>query len=568
MQKKMKLFETFSRKYPNKVFISVVLGALAGVFYSFLIPIVLNSFGLDTNDFEIAGDSVVNVLSIEVASYKFAVLYFLSCVFILGARTISQVILMRVSVDVARSLREDIYARIIKAPIADLEKLGPSKLLASITDDVQRIVNGARSLPDLLVNLVTLLGLLSFLLYLNPKVFIFVFAAISFGAITYQIPMLISSKAFGDMRIAYDGLLEGIRGLMYGTKELKLCKVKRDSYFDEILLHSEEEVARSEKKVFTLIRAAANYGDLVSFFVIGSITFVFVNYHAISTAELVAVVMALLYITGPVGLILNLIPQVTMARVALKKVNSVLDAIPDENLNSEVIKVPQWQSLKLNQIVYQYPLEDKTESFQVGPINAEIKKGEITFLVGGNGSGKSTLGKVICLHYLPTGGTLEFDGVKVTKENLESYRQCVSVIYTDYYLFDRLLGSNSQLDAQSIQSYMEQLKIETKLNIEQRKFSTLSLSDGQKKRLALLVSFIEDKEFYVFDEWAADQDPIFKDFFYREILPKLKAKGKAVLVISHDDRYFSMADRLLTMENGQLKKIKETAKADLVEPAL
>jgi putative ATP-binding cassette transporter len=68
----------------------------------------------------------------------------------------------------------------------------------------------------------------------------------------------------------------------------------------------------------------------------------------------------------------------------------------------------------------------------------------------------------------------------------------------------------------------------------------------------LLVSILDDKELYLFDEWAADQDPIFKDFFYHEFLPLLKDKGKAVVVISHDDRYFSLADRLLVMENGRL----------------
>jgi putative pyoverdin transport system ATP-binding/permease protein len=96
------------------------------------------------------------------------------------------------------------------------------------------------------------------------------------------------------------------------------------------------------------------------------------------------------------------------------------------------------------------------------------------------------------------------------------------------------------------------LQLDHKVSIKDGAFSTLELSQGQRKRLALLVAYLEDRPFYVFDEWAADQDPLFKDVFYRELLPELKAKGKTVLVITHDDRYFHLADRYIKLEYGQL----------------
>jgi len=57
---------------------------------------------------------------------------------------------------------------------------------------------------------------------------------------------------------------------------------------------------------------------------------------------------------------------------------------------------------------------------------------------------------------------------------------------------------------------------------------------------------------YLFDEWAADQDPVFKKVFYTQLLPELKARGKAVLVISHDERYFGAADRVIRLDYGKL----------------
>jgi putative ATP-binding cassette transporter len=90
-------------------------------------------------------------------------------------------------------------------------------------------------------------------------------------------------------------------------------------------------------------------------------------------------------------------------------------------------------------------------------------------------------------------------------------------------------------------------------------FSNRALSTGQRKRLALVVAYLEDRPFYLFDEWAADQDPSFKAVFYEQLLPELRARGKAVIVITHDDRYFDLADRLLKLDNGQI--VSDTAPA-------
>jgi len=107
------------------------------------------------------------------------------------------------------------------------------------------------------------------------------------------------------------------------------------------------------------------------------------------------------------------------------------------------------------------------------------------------------------------------------------------------------------LDRQAA-GYLKLLELDQHIDVVNGAFSTTSLSLGQQKRLALLTAYLEDRPIYVFDEWAADQDPLFKQVFYHEILPELRRKGKAVVVISHDDRFFSCADRLVKLEDGQI----------------
>jgi putative ATP-binding cassette transporter len=185
-------------------------------------------------------------------------------------------------------------------------------------------------------------------------------------------------------------------------------------------------------------------------------------------------------------------------------------------------------------------------------VDLTFRRGELVFVVGGNGSGKSTLAKIVTGLYPPEAGRILLDGREITDANRDEYRQLFSTVFADYHLFESLLGMHSpELDLQA-EEYLTQLHLNQKVKITDGRISTTALSSGQRKRLALLTAYLEDRPFYVFDEWAADQDPLFKEIFYRQLLPELKSRGKTILVITHDDRYFDAADRILKLDYGQL----------------
>ena len=548
----MKLFDAFTKKAPNKVFLSIVLGALSGVSYSMLIPLVITSLEPASPGLESQSTDPYLFLSFEVSNHQFAGLFLFTCMLILIARSLSQIILTRVSMDVTADLRLDMYNRIAKAPISALESMGSSKLIAILTTDVPRIIQGTTLIPIMLISVVTLFGMLGFLLYLNSDVFWFVIAIIVFGSLTYQIPVIFGNRYLAKSRDNFDNLQESIRGLIYGAKELKINHVKCESYFKDVLANYEQEVMKTNKTGYTIILTAATYGDLISFFVIGAVAYIFTNYHTINPQDLIGTIMALLYITGPIALILNAIPAIFIAKISLNKVNTILSQIPEEEISKEILPATPWKQLRFDQVTYHHLNPDNTPGFKIGPLNLAINKGEVTFIVGGNGSGKSTLSKLITLHYMVEDGTVFFDDHAVTKDTISTWRQDIAVIYSDYYLFDRLHGIDSVKIKPQVDAYLKALGLERKVTFEDGKFSSLALSDGQKRRLALLVSFIDDKELYLFDEWAADQDPTFKAVFYEQLLPGLRAKGKAVVVISHDDRYFDLADQVIVMEEGKI----------------
>ncbi|MCX6635946.1 MAG: ATP-binding cassette domain-containing protein, partial [Acidobacteria bacterium] len=172
-------------------------------------------------------------------------------------------------------------------------------------------------------------------------------------------------------------------------------------------------------------------------------------------------------------------------------------------------------------------------------------------LGGGNGSGKTTLLKLFTALYQPMQGCIRVDGSEITAANVQSYRNLFSAIFSDFHLFDKLHGLRD-IAPERVDDLLRRMDISQKTAFRDGRFSNILLSTGQRKRLALVVSYLEDKPVYVFDEVAADQDPRFRGYFYETLLPELKRAGKTVVVVTHDDRYFHVADRVLGMDYGKL----------------
>jgi putative ATP-binding cassette transporter len=559
----VKLFNILIDEAPLKVVLSLLLGILTGIGYALLIPLVMSS--LETSaDFPALNKGNVWFFSFEVSHFRFAALFFLSCIVIIVARTYSQLLLSWVAIDATSQLRRKYYDTILRAPLEKLEKVGSPRLIASITTDVKTVIQGAQHLPDLLISAVTALGMLLFLMYLNTNLFWFVCKAIVFAVITFQIPLLLGSRFFRHARYKIDVLHEGIRGNIQGVKELKLCAEKRHDYMSEVLMRSEDDVGRANKRGLTILRSAMNYGDMISFFVIGFTAFIFVNRHSVSAEELTGAIMVLLYISAPISVVLSAIPNLVSANVSLKAVDKLFSEMPHEEIAQTVHELAPWQTLHLRHVSYRYEVDGERAGFAVGPFSFDIHRGETTFIVGGNGSGKSTVGKIITAHYFPEAGTVSLGQQVIDREWITTYRNQLSLISSDFYLFDRLFGAAKHADEATIQKYLEWMQLDHKLTLTNGRISTLSLSDGQRKRLALVVALLEDKSIYLFDEWAADQDPEFKKAFYHDVLPYLKSRNKAVVVISHDDRYFDVADRIYVMESGVAREMSAPRPLDKV----
>jgi putative ATP-binding cassette transporter len=538
----MKLIFFLLRTSPRVVIAAIIAGLIAGVSNTGLLALINKALSQ-------TGSSTTRAIWAFVAL----------CAIMLISRCASSISLARLARGAIYELRMKLCRSIIAAPLRQLEELGAPRLLATLTDDVPSISSALTVIPLICMHIAVVVTCLIYLAWLSWTVFLAVIAFMVFGVLSYYLPFRKAYSYFEANRHGWDQLFKHFQALMQGTKELKLHHQRREAFFNESLDTTANTIRTDGQKADMIHAIASGWGQLLVFVLIGLLLFVGPTFGQINQQTLIGYTLIVLYMMTPLEVLLNLLPTLGRANVGLRKVDQLglsLRSQLRENIEAPVAAT-SYEGLELENVTHTYRREGIEESFVCGPIDLSFNTSEIVFLIGGNGSGKTTLAKLLTGLYAPETGKVRLNGELITDATRENYRQLFSTVFSDFYLFDTLLGLNGpDLDSQT-RYYLSHLQLAHKVNVADRKLSTTELSQGQRKRLALLTAYLEDRPFYVFDEWAADQDPYFKEIFYLQLLPELKAKGKTVLVISHDDRYYYMADRIIKLDYGKL--ISETA---------
>jgi putative ATP-binding cassette transporter len=450
-------------------------------------------------------------------------------------------------------LRSFIAKRVIDADYRQLELLGAARIQSALSEHCTRVAEFFVSFPVILTNAVVVAGCLVYMAFLSWHVFLLAILVIGFGSLGYHLAHLRAIRHLDIAAQEQDNLFAYFRSLTDGAKELRLNRDKRTAFYDKVLGQSIEKVRKERTLGMSIFVASASWGNFLIYAFIGMVLFMLVGDVPDRTLIMTGYALVFVYMLGPLEALLLNIPRANLAQVSADRIDEITRSMFSSEPQTSKIKLPPLQSIVLQGILHRYYHEQKDEMFTLGPIDLQFHAGEITFLVGGNGSGKTTLAKLLVGLYPPEEGKIILNGAIVDATNRDYYRQFFTTIFSDFHLFDQLLETNHGKDLdQRGNELLAKLHLQNKVKVQDGAFTTLTLSQGQRKRLALVVAYLENRPFLVFDEWAADQDPVFKEIFYHELLPELRAMGKTILVISHDDRYFHLADRLIRMENGRL----------------
>ncbi len=362
-----------------------------------------------------------------------------------------------------------------------------------------------------------------------------------------------------------------LRDLQEGLQQLKQHKPKTSDLFKKDIIAGVDAACNARSATERRHALGISFFAMLNLLILGIILFLMPRFLDVSPDETAQLLVLCMFSLSPLMSIVAFVPLFAKVEMSLDELRQVEDLIDrsvepceEKGMNAQWQyddpKVPTFESLRMEGIHFAYKGENGGSSFAIAVDSFSLKRGELLFIKGGNGSGKSTFMKVLSGLYHPQSGSAWLNDIPLADIDSESYRNLFTILPSEYHLFSRPLGLD--VSRKKIEEMLKTMRIDTKIRVqEDRTFSTLDLSAGQRKRVALACALLEEREVYILDEVAADFDPGFRKFYYEELLPGLTAKGATIVAISHDDRYFHIADRVLTMREGTMLPENREAEA-------
>jgi cyclic peptide transporter len=462
------------------------------------------------------------------------------------------------------TMRIRLFDLVRRTDLITIEKIGHAKLQGVLTQDTQIL---SQILPILVIGFqqaIMLVFLAAYLAWLSPLACVLAFGLAGVAVAVHFARARGLRTLMQSAGGAEDRVFTGLSELLNGFKEVRMSGARAEGVTRTLSEASQE--ARSNN-VRLKRQWGRNYAltEAMLYSLAGLIVFVVPLFAPDFYTVVMPATIVVLFISGPVCTVAFVTPMVTQAELALEHIETVeerlIAAAEDSRCETTGTLQTAPGSIGLAQVIHAYHDEKGAPLFTVGPLDAEFKAGQLTFITGGNGSGKSTLLRLLT-GLIPLGsGQLLVNREPLVTDQMQSYRDRISAIFSDFHLSRRIYCINDNAP-ERVDRLLKRLDISDKVRIENNTFSTIDLSTGQRKRLAFMVAELEDKPVVVLDEWAADQDPHFRRIFYETLLPELKERGKIVICVTHDDRWFHMADRMYHMDEGRCREVHPPIKPE------
>lgn len=429
---------------------------------------------------------------------------------------------------------------------------------STLTQDSTLISQSALKIVIAAQSLLVLLFSSIYLAWLSMASFVLTVVVIIIGVIVFFSHFNKTMQELQASEKKQSEFWERFTSILYGFKELQVNRYESDDMF----AHLSQSVTQTR-----MLKVSANrrlffdamLGNLVFYLLLLMVVSVLplvITFDSETTHKIVA---SILFIFGPVGMLTGALSMITKTESAIKNLYHLeerLDAAIHAKLPQDEEKYKNFKEIRLVDLKFHYRDKQGRTIFSSGPHHLTINRHEMLFIVGGNGSGKSTFLKLLMSLYSPDEGSIYVDDELISSEMYPSYQAIFSIVLADFYLFDRLYGLGN-VDANEVNEWLQRLQLDKKTRFENQRFTNTDLSTGQKKRLAFIISVLRKRPVCIFDELAADQDPEFRRRFYEHILPNLKAQGYLVIVVSHDDKYFHLADRIIKLQDGSIVSITQ-----------
>ncbi|SHH71972.1 putative ATP-binding cassette transporter [Chryseolinea serpens] len=502
---------------------------------------------------------ITSVVKGDLPSADMLLYFAITFIAYIGGRKIIENRLLEITNEIVYDLRLQLMNKIFSTTYEKFEKIDRGKIYATLNGDTSTLGEAAGVGIKLITSIITVFGSFFYLAVLSFWATGVTVCVIASLVVLYYFVGKRADTLYEEARTTHNGYMSLLNDLIDGFKELSIHRAKKREFHEEVkAINGKFRTARIDGQVRFV--NAFLIGESILILVLGAVAFVMPTaFPTLEPQKLLSFVIILLYLIGPINGILGSVPDFINIKVSWGRIQNFLKEIPaTPNLNDAIESVPtRLQRIEVDNITYRYTHADGGDTtFGIGPLSFEAAAGDVIFVIGGNGSGKTTMAKVITGLYPASTGKIRIDGVEVDHTTLGEY---YSTVFNPLHLFEKIYAMNTRPDTKEVDHYLKQLHLDDKTGLSNNVYSTIKLSGGQRKRIALLQCYLEDKPIYLFDEWAADQDPEYRKFFYRTLIPEMRASGKIVIAITHDDQYFDVADKVIKLERGKITMVKNEA---------
>jgi putative ATP-binding cassette transporter len=455
---------------------------------------------------------------------------------------------------ILHEIRTRLSGEIRRASLLGLERIGRADIYASLHRETVTISQATSTIMVACQSAIMVVFSMAYLAWLSRPAFVLTLLVAGLAIVMHFRRADVSLDLLRRSNAKENQFFSAVSHVLDGFKEIKLHE-PRGRAVGRALTHISSDLRELKTQTGTSFASHFIFGQASIYLLLGTIVFLLPTFGGTFSDVVIKATASVLFIVGPLSGLLASVPIMSAANVSAESIFTLeqrLNEIATERENGQTPVRALSGPIVFDQARFEYPAAAGATTFAVGPLSLSIAPGEIVFIVGGNGSGKSTLLRMLTGLYPVQYGRLSVNGESVTGDQVQAHRALFSAVFSDYHLFDQLYGLEDT-PVERVEQLLREMELDHKVQLDEHgQFSTLDLSNGQKKRLALIVALLEDRPVLVFDEWAADQDPGFRKHFYESILPGLRREGRTIIAATHDDRYFSVADRVIKLEYGQL----------------
>jgi putative ATP-binding cassette transporter len=436
-----------------------------------------------------------------------------------------------------------------------LEGIGRPAILTAILGHTTTLTQAAQSLALAGQGLVMLFFVAIYIAYLSPL--IFMMSAIMIAVIIWVIHVMNRAHSAGAVESSglEDRMLDRLTDFLDGFREVRLNEARSEELFEDTI-----EVSRQAANVRIRTQSDTFRGTIFTqtslYALLGIIVFVVPRFGDVEGDSIARVTLPLLFLVGSCFGAVQAIPVVAAANAAtdgIMRIEAKLRSARSAASVSPSAPRRDFNEIRLRDVVFQRVEPSSDTLFQVGPLNFTLHSGDMVFISGGNGSGKSTFLKLLAGLYEPLSGDITVDGVRVNARTRQDYHELMTAIFSDFHLFQRPYGV-AEPELQEIDRLLSYFELDRKTGLVDGEFTTLDLSSGQRKRLALVIGLLESRPILLLDEWTAEQDPEFRRTFYQDLLPELQRNRTTVVMVTHDEQELeelSFPSRRLRMDEGR-----------------